>query len=101
MSKNIKTDRRVRRTITNLQKALKQLMAQKPYAKIKVSEIVVLADVADTIRSADVTGEVTLAAASTSSLFLHDVFSNNKHRTTKTYFIIKPLLLYPIQLLGY
>lgn len=46
MSKNTKTDRRVRRTITNLQKALKQLMAQKPYAKIKVSEIVVLADVA-------------------------------------------------------
>lgn len=46
MSKNSKTDRRVIRTVTSLQEGLKALMVQKPYAKIKVSEIVEVANVA-------------------------------------------------------
>ena len=46
MSENIKIDRRILRTKNSLQEALKQLMEQKPYAKIKVSEIVEVANIA-------------------------------------------------------
>ena len=46
MSKNVKIDRRILRTKSSLQEALKALMKQKPYAKIKVSEIVEVANIA-------------------------------------------------------
>ncbi|MFK7802885.1 MAG: TetR/AcrR family transcriptional regulator [Anaerolineae bacterium] len=46
MSDKRKTDRRVLRTRSSLQSALKQLMQEKQYSKIKVSEIVEVANVA-------------------------------------------------------